>query len=366
MDIYFNAYKVKYEKMDELTAPIFRSRPIKTINIFINLDDVFNHLKNVKANHDFQCCGISAPKQLISNVMNLIAHYRQWGIRKHVNVKMFAFCTSHTCRFENSIHIPEYRQEYTRKASINNPDCFFVNNTIDLALPSLRMISNYINGVYVIDSKYIEPSAIPYFISTKVRNADWNLVLSRDIVDYQNVLFDRFNVILPKGEDSIIISASNLWSVISDKEKVSSIHLSEYPPELFIILLATMGNKLRSIPKLKRVSWISIFHYLDDIVEETHGLSFTTITDKLLSVLSAKCNNMNEITNNTLVLNMKSNVTNMDEITIEMIKTQMIDTPDYNNLLELNRLPNMFASYPINLKFLTDEGDFATNNPFIK
>ena len=366
MDIYFNSYKVKYEKMDELTTPIFRSRPITTVNIFINLDDIFNHLKNVKANRDFQCCGISAPKQLISNIMNLMAHYRQWGIRKHVGVKIYGYYSSTSSRFENSIHIREYRQEFIRRSSINNPDCFFVNNTIELADSSLKMISNYINGVYIIDSRYIEPSAIPYFINTKVRNADWNLVLSRDVIDYQNVLFDRFNVIVPKGEDSIIISASNLWHVIAEKEKVLSPHLSEYPPELFIILIAVMGNKLRSVPKLKRVSWISIFHYLDDIVEESAGLSFTTITDKLLSILSSKCTNMDEIANNTLVLNMKVNVTNMDEITSEMLKNQLIDTPDYNNLIELNKLPNMFAAFPINLKFLTDEGDYLTTNPFIK
>ena len=94
MDIYFNSSKIRFELLDQLTKPLFATKPIKTLNVFINLDNLFSRLKNSKINQEFQACGAGAPKQFISNVFNLIAHYRQWAVRRRCDVKVYAYYTS--------------------------------------------------------------------------------------------------------------------------------------------------------------------------------------------------------------------------------------------------------------------------------
>ena len=131
MDVHFNMCKVKYAQLNELMEPIFKSQPLKTLNIFINLDDLFWRFRNSHVNQEFQACGVMAPKMLISNVFNLIAHYRQWGARKNVNTKVYAYYTGAKRGFVGRLYIPKYRQYYVDKCDLGNSDVFYVNNAIN-------------------------------------------------------------------------------------------------------------------------------------------------------------------------------------------------------------------------------------------
>ena len=127
MDARFNAYKVKYDNMDLMTRPIFISQKIDRANIFISLDDIYSRLKNSQVNREFQCCGNLATKQMISNILNLVAHYREWAVRKKINVKMIVYYSTSSI-FESKSIYKGYRDYYNERNDINNPDCFFINN----------------------------------------------------------------------------------------------------------------------------------------------------------------------------------------------------------------------------------------------
>ena len=109
MDSHFNGYKARYEMMNSSMLPIYRSQIVTTMNIFINLDDLFHTLHNPLINNEFQICGRDAPKQLLSNIFNLIGHYRYWAVKNHYNVKVFVIHTTTLRSFKNNIYIPEYR-----------------------------------------------------------------------------------------------------------------------------------------------------------------------------------------------------------------------------------------------------------------
>ena len=366
MDVHFNATKVKFELMNSLTKHIFDTHQIRTMNIFINFDNFYGRLKNTSCNMTFQSCGANATKQLISNVLNLIGHYRQWGVRKHVDVKVYGYYTLAERSVENKIYIPDYRSKFVKSISRDNPDCYYVNTVIKDANDLLKSITNYIDGVYMVDSHFAEPSVMPLLIQNEVRNADWNFIITRDRFEYQYVLQDKFSIIVPKGDESYMVTAGNLWKTIARHEHFDDALTDSYPVKLYPLVLAVMGDKHRSIPKLKRISWVTIFKFLNEVSDKNYE-SETVMFDDFLNNLCSKYADSKTIMNNFNVCDMRTNYANMDYTTKSYITSQLVDVPDYENLLTLNQMPNMFLNYPINLKFLTDAGEINTKqNPFWK
>lgn len=365
MDVHFNVCKVKYQQLNDITSPIFESKSIKTLNVFINLDDLYWRLRNSHINQEFQACGTLASKMLISNTLNLIAHYRQWGARKNVSTKVYAYYTGAKRGFASRIYIPLYRQYYVDKCNLGNADIFYVNNAIQEADTLMKTISNYIDGIYIIDTGILEPSCLPLLINDKVRQADWNILISRDEFELQYVTYDKFTYIYPAGDYSKSILAGDVWSHIANKEKIETPNVNKYPPELIILALAVVGNKRRSIPKVKGMGWRTLFNIVDDLVEKANDFSFITLADAMINKIVGKNVNIEDINNKLSVINMGECVKSVDDTIISFITNQLVDIPDYENLHELNRSPQMFASCPLNLQFLTDEGNYSTKNPFI-
>ena len=307
-----------------------------------------------------------APKMLISNVFNLIAHYRQWGARKNVNTKVYAYYTGAKRGFLGRIYIPSYRQYYVDKCNLGNSDVFYVNNAINEADSLMRTISNYIDGIYVIDTGIMEPSILPMYIQQYIRTADWNILITRDEFEYQYAVFDKFSLIYPAGEFTNIITASDIWPKIALKEKIECPYAHKYPPALICLALCIVGNKRRSIPKIKRIGWRTLFNIVDAIAEKYNDFSEITIMDAMLDKLIGKSTAIEDINANLSVTGIREIVNSMnDETTRTYIANQLVDIPDYQNLYELNRNPQMFASCPLNLQFLTDEGHHASKNPFV-
>ena len=365
MDIYFNSSKIRFELLDQLTKPLFATKPIRTLNVFINLDNLFSRLKNSRINQEFQACGAGAPKQFISNVFNLIAHYRQWAVRRRCDVKVYAYYTSSESAFENRVFIRNYREYYAKKCDLAAADYFYVNYCINNSDSLMKVISKYIDGIYIVDSKIVEPGAVPCFISRKVRDADWNIVISRDDYDLQYCLMEKFTVIFPRGELSQVITQDNLWDYICEREKITCPNKNKFPPNLFLLAYAVTGDKRRSVQKVKSIGWRTLFDILNAIGEESDDYSVISMTNKFIDTLNKKHLPINDINNNMVVLNSSMNVDNMRLASQEMLTSQLVDVPDYENLYQLNRDPSMFLNFPLNLKFLTDEGrEQNIINPF--
>ena len=153
MDSHFNGYKAKYEILNKYMLPICNSQIVTSMNIFINLDDLFHIMHNPLINNEFQICGKDAPKQLISNIFNLLGHYRYWAIKNHYQCKVFGIYTSTIRSFKNNIYIPEYRNRFKLINAKENTSTYFVNVALESALPMIQIIAKYIPDVYLIDSK---------------------------------------------------------------------------------------------------------------------------------------------------------------------------------------------------------------------
>lgn len=352
MDSHFNGYKAKYEILNKYMLPICNSQIVTSMNIFINLDDLFHIMHNPLINNEFQICGKDAPKQLVSNIFNLIGHYRYWAIKNHYKVKIFCIFTSTIRSFKNNIYIPNYRDHFKKINAQENASCFFVNNAIQMALPILPIIAKYIPDIYIIDSKYLEPSMIPLFLSEEVSEMDWNILVSRDPYDLQYSYRNKWSLLSPKGDQSRVVNQHGIWNYVNYKERIFKDEIDlKYPYSLYILAKGAVGDKYRSIPRLRKIGWKTLFKYLDEIMEENPSAGETTLKIKLIEKIKGKSTLTNESINDNLnSINIDLQKSAMMEIDKTLITSQIIDVPDYDNLQELNRI--QFMQYPMNLQFL--------------
>lgn len=362
MDVHFNAMKIKFDELNILTKPIFNSSKMEMVNIFINLDDINSRFKNVKSNQEFQCCGAGAFKQYISNVFNLAAHYRQWAFRKGLKSKIYIYYSTAAGGFTSNVLVKGYRTRFIDDCNVNNAKCFYVNNTINLAEPYMKQISEYVDGIYIIDTKAEEPSVLPYLISVE-RPADWNFVLSKDRIDLQYALYDKFSVLYPSSVyGAKLINSADLWNFIAMKESIISPYVCHYDPRLYMTVLGVVGDVRRSVPKVKRIGWKSIFDYLDEIWEKNKDHSIYTMIDALEDKIQSKGNESYQaFNNNLLALSMKSRYESMSKANKEYILMQLTDMIDLESLNQMNRDPALFANWPINITFLTEQTGKTTN-----
>lgn len=353
MDIHFNAYKMRYNTLDNYFKSIFKSQNIKSLNIFISLDDVFHTLHRPLTNNEFQVCGRDASKQLIANILNLIAHYKQWGSRQNTDCKVVCYYTSASANFKNNIYVASYRKKFKDYMDKTNTNFYFINEAIRESYNLLKIISQYIEDIYIIDSGYIEPSAIPFYISEDVYVADWNIIISRDAYDLQYSYMDKWTYISPRGDNSHIINKSNIWDYIASKEKVE-IDTNKYDAKLYNFALAIVGDKYRNIPRLKRVGWKTLFKLFESQYNEySSNLSKTTMELLMVQKLVSKTLSIDDINNNLSASNVKLQYENFGDIDKASIDSYLHDIPDIDNLQELNKI--YFSKYPINMVFLTDK-----------
>lgn len=350
MDIHFNMYKVKYARLNQYFQTIKNSQPIHSINIFINLDDFFHSIHRPLTNNEFQMCGSNASKQLLSNLFNLLGHYYNWGIRhQQVPTRVFGVYTSTIRSFKNRIYLPDYRKRFRDNMDPMNTSYYFINEAIRDTMPLLTVTSNYIPNLYMIDSKYLEPSMIPFYLEEEVYPGDWNILISRDVYDVQYAYKDRWTLISPKGDNSYILNRGMIWNYVNNREKIFKEERSlQYNHELYVFVKAVIGDTYRAIPRLRKIGWKTIFKYLDEM-QEKYGEHANRVLEEdfLIKMLQAKSVDRNSFENNFAATDVALQKKVMMEIDRSCIDSQLLDIPDYDNVAELNR--TKLYKFPMNL-----------------
>ena len=359
MERIFNAYKIRYDVLNPQMLPIRASRKIKTINIFINVDDFFHKLHRSDTDREFQTTGKNASKQVVSNLINLAAHYKHWAVKEHLSPTIYLVYTTSKV-FRNSMALNEFRDYYKKITDSNNPDFFYINTAMINCFSILQVVTKYIPRVYAIDSNYIEPSTVPLYLS-KVNHADFNLLISRDMYDLQYVHLDNWGVIIPKGEVSKLIVSGNLWNHIQQKEKITDNFY--YHPETFIWAKAIIGDKYRSIPKLTRTSWKTVIKYLEEFssVNNNSVEILELQLRKLANYIDKKKIEDTDFNHNLYCTSVVQQLDRMMEVDKIMLSQQLTDMEDMQSLYQLNN--NIFKEYPLNLQFLLQETPPVNSQP---
>ena len=346
----FNAYKFRYEFLNKEFLPARASDSIKRINIYINLDDFYHRIHRPYTNLEFQTTGQSVSKQVVSNLMNLIAHYKNWAAKERMQPIIFLLYTTAKV-FKNGARIPSYRDHFRQINDITNMDFFHINTAITNAYTILQVMCKYVPNVYAIDTNYLEPSAIPLFLSREYE-ADFNLIVSRDEYDYQYVAMNRWAVILPKGEESVLLNKGNLWDYIKEKNNVTGAFY--FHPELFLWAKTIIGDKFRGIPKLTRTGWKTVMKFLESVsnAEESDDMLAVQLEELRKFIESRKIKNT-DFNNNMYCTSVKQQVDAMLDTDKAVIRHQIIDMEDLRALQEVNQ--TIFREYPLELNKLLRE-----------
>ena len=343
--------------------PIRDTQKIRNVNIYINLDDIFHTLHRPLIDREFQACGKNAARQLVSNVFNIIGHYRNWALKERLKPRIYAYYSSAKFRFRNNMHIAQYRKHYFDIMNPQNATYYFINDATLKAFPIFHVIAKYLEDIYIVDTHHLEPAILPLYLAKEYAashptdiSTTWNIVVSRDPYDIQYCYRDRWSLISPKGDNSILVNRKNMWEYVAKREGVyreqpPQIRLSE---DLYIIARAVVGDRYRNIPRLKSLGWKTLFNYLEDVQSDecTHDI-ISLQTEKLVELIAKKSIDDAAFNKNLSAINIESQVNGMLETDKAMIQAQLEDMIDYPALAQINN--DLFHDFPLNLAFLCNQ-----------
>ena len=354
MDAFFNSYKLKFAVMEKYLSPLQRSYDIRKVNVFINLDDIFHRLHKPYENDVILSSSTGIDKAMIANVLNLCAHYRQAFVRQGWSTNVYAFYTSiYNGTFRNELYIEKYRKHYMDISAPSNEDFYAINSCIHSSLDLMNVMSQYITGIYLVDSSQIEPSVMPYYIADQIHSADWNFVITRDPYDFQYLSYPKWSIFYAHPTRGTFITRESIWNTVIDLENMDPPPpVRNFPPEFYQIALYVIGDKYRNIPKLRRVGWKTMFGLLQQLQEQTHDLTPAEADAFMIPILGGKDTAM-KFHNNIVATNVAYQSKLISEIDKAKFLSCFIDIDDRENLSNLLRI--YFKDYPINLGFLLND-----------
>lgn len=361
MDRVFNAYKMRYQMLNEALLPLRASKKIKRVNIYINLDNFFHRLHSSTTDKEFQMYGKDIGRQLVGNILNLIGHYKHWAVKEYMQPVIYLYYSSASL-FKNSVIIDQYRQYAIAENSLSNNKYFYINRAIHDAISIIPVVVKYLKNIYQIDSGFIEPSIIPYYMSQK-NPADLHLIVTRDEYEYQYAYFDNWLLLRPNGDKSVILSAGNIWDYIQFRNKIETPF--QFHPYTFLWGKTILGDKYRNIPKLTRTSWKTIVKYLLTVDNEDTTDSIPIVQQKKLEdYINLRKIKDTDFNHNLYCTSVKHQYDALQVADTVIIDKQLEDLFDINGLQLFCR--EMFKQTPINLSFLLTEAPSQYDEPHDK
>lgn len=350
MDRMFHGYKIRYELLNEFFLPVRSSKKINTINIFISLDDFIHRIHRPITDGEFQTTGKNVSKQVTSNIMNLIGHYKNWAIKEHLTARVFLIYTTSRV-FKNGMIIPKYRDHYLQITDDNNPDFFFINTAMKDALSILQVLTKYVPHAYAIDSGYLEPSIVPLYLS-RVYEADYNFIVSRDDYDLQYVAGDSWGVVIPKGDKSQLLVRGNVWEYLRSRTSITT--AMYFHPTVLLWALTIIGDKYRSLPKLTRSGWKTILGFIKESSSPWDDDTCLELQlQRVADYVNMKKVAITDFNESLYCFSAEQQVDAMLDSDRAFIFHQVVDMYDPRSLIQAN--DTIFKEFPMNLTFLLRE-----------
>ncbi len=265
MDMIFNLFKIKFTKLDELIERTENVSIGKNVKLFINLEPVLKKLISANVEEYMKVRNDEKILELISNIVNLAAHYRLFFSKNKIYSKVYIYIGfPFNSVYKNKNINPKYRDTYTHRFVKNTKSKIFVS-ALENAFNFCKTILEFIDGVYLIYSKDIEPSMIPLIIHqndiTEMNefSNSTNIILSNDKYDYQYVN-KGFYIFRPKKENSYIITKDNLIHTVKLEEKI--VNKLSVDSNFYSFILSLLGDRYRDIPKIKRMGLSNLLKLL--------------------------------------------------------------------------------------------------------
>lgn len=150
----FNILKLRYASYDESLDGTGFLLPTDKVNVFINLETVLNNLSMIKdidkkilLDHEF-------PTIMISNILNLAAHYKRFFIGNGLNTRVFIYYTDTTStKFQQTKYNDDYRSYYINKY-LTNPRYSYMTELLNKTIfPDAKQLQNSVQTCMSLDQR---------------------------------------------------------------------------------------------------------------------------------------------------------------------------------------------------------------------
>ena len=334
---------IRYNDLNRLLSGQF-SKDDK-VNLFINLEHLVRPLLGKNYKKYLQTRKDDRVKELISDILNIAAHYRKFFASSGIYTKVYMYIGRPDCsKYLNQLHDPNYRAPYFER--FNRSDAVGVRGLIEEALKLAKVIVDYIDGVYILETTVIEPSIIPQYIS---KNGWRNVLLTNDVYEYQYAAENDFIILRAKLNDPHIVTKENVIERIKLHEKVSSD--ITFDPSFASLIISGIKDKYRGITNLGNLSltkWIKLLKEL----EKGHYISSPNPDISPIAYMPADVIDP-DVAAQLLINHKMVDIPHQEKIIKmdELIDGLLIDKFDN---VSLKGIGDMFTEFPINLIEIQD------------
>lgn len=356
LDAIFNLHKVRFSKLDILFKDVDVKSAIDRVNVFINIESIFHMFHNSYMEDQLTVMNNEELKDLhaniISNTINLAAHYRLFFTKNKIQTNIVFYMNDHNkyTQLNNTMHVKKYRSKYVFDYT-ENAEYDLTNSVMESVVNAIENIVDYVDGVYFVRSDRIESSIIPMvMVDEKMINGQLNVMVTRDIYDLQYVN-KKFLIVYPmKDDESRLVTETNLYEVFRAKGELTTDY--NLPTYLYSFILAVIGDKRRSIGKVKGVGFSSIYKNLSklfkalDIGEEEY-VSFEQLVLSIKEDPANPAGNRERVINNFMAIDIDRQTAMVSPAQKTSIETQIIDRYDATALRSIN--DRYFDTCPINI-----------------
>lgn len=366
VDAYANSFKVRYVYLDKLfngkLAETDKSgrQIVKTANIYISFESLYNSIRTTAVENFIKVANKKELNELyrcmISNFINIIAHYRKYFSKNKIKTNIFLYYNTipeHKTEYNNTALVPGYRQHFFH--SLTNLDRLTINGIIHESISFMKIITEYIENVYMVSTDSVESSLVPMIINMENKHpANINIIISKDEYDLQYVNYN-FLLITKFKNDPVLITKKNVVKYLCFKKKYEPKRIVN--PLLVPFIVSCSGNRKRSIKGIKGIGFVRIYKsleklyeagYLNDDDEDTFGINNIAhvINQSNYNFLNRE-DTANQVVRNFRSVDLEYQYDVLSDVQREKIFDQLSDKTDPGTLMDIN--DRYFSDYPLML-----------------
>lgn len=329
-----NGFKIKYSMMSDMIH-ISELEGRKT-NVFINIDSIlskfFRSDEVISAFNSLEDNVI-----LTSELINIIAHYRHffWS-RYRMPITFYLYHCNKQPKWQKK-YVPNYNIKTLDKIQDKeNPKYGGLPEAIEQNLRLVKLLSTYVDKAYYIESDGLEPSVIPYYVSTLGCKDTCNIIITQDKSEYQLVNLDNTVVFHPRGNKSKIITKKNIFdeAVFGDiKYKPNN----ELDPNLYSLYIALTGDKNRNLIRVDGFSKVKSLKLIDRLIDMKYiNNGINKGLDKILLMEFLSESQYKQLKNNYKCINFNFAYKLLRDVDKVKINNCFVDKYDNKAIMEIN------------------------------
>jgi len=362
------SFQVRYVELDKMFNGILQrttksgKRLVDTVNIYINLQSVYNALRRPQFEKMFEALNKkenrSAYRQLIAGVINIAAHYRLYFARNKIKTNIVYFYNEipdSYYEYNNSSICPNYRDHWFE--SLHNINRWALNTIVYDMIPFMQVICGYLENVYMIETKRVESSLVPFICDMEgFLPSNMNMIVTNDVYDFQYVNHN-YLVATRYFSESMLVTKRNLMKYACYRMGREWEPKRYINPLLYNFILACIGERQRSISPIPKLGFKTVYKNLMKLYDA--GYIFDENTDTmniqhLMHVLNdtnytilKKENIATEIMSNWNAIDLATQYKQVSKTQIKKIDSQIEDKTDVAALMDIN--DRYFSETPLKL-----------------